>query len=335
MAMTKDYEEVLPRSDPDAAPVDEDFFPSAGREEPGAAPAIGIRGPVFILAPPRSYTSLVCAMLGQHPQLYGLPELHLFGAETLGEWWRFCERAGFARKDGAVRATAQLFFGAQTEETVKEARAWLRRRWHLSTGMLLELLGRQVRPRILVEKSPSITYWVARMRRAHGMFPGAGYIHLLRHPRTQAESMLRLLERKQERGVPVGQYWVDPPLGWYANHYNICTFLSSIDEGQSIRIRAEELLSEPDRVVRSIFEWLGLRTDPEAIDAVKHPERSPYACIGPKGAGFGNDRDFLENPEFHAAPIPPSNLQDPLDWRTDGRGFPSRVKKLAREFGYE
>ena len=39
--------------------------------------------PLFLLAPPRSYTSLVNAMLGQHPQAFGLPELCLFNVEKL------------------------------------------------------------------------------------------------------------------------------------------------------------------------------------------------------------------------------------------------------------
>ena len=39
--------------------------------------------PLFLLAPPRSYTSLVNAMLGQHPQAFGLPELCLFNVERL------------------------------------------------------------------------------------------------------------------------------------------------------------------------------------------------------------------------------------------------------------
>mgnify|MGYP006327808131 CR=1 FL=1 len=43
--------------------------------------------PVFLLAPPRSYTSLINAMLGQHPQCFGLPELCLFNVETLVELW--------------------------------------------------------------------------------------------------------------------------------------------------------------------------------------------------------------------------------------------------------
>ncbi|MBE2242527.1 MAG: sulfotransferase, partial [Burkholderiaceae bacterium] len=44
--------------------------------------------PLFLLAPPRSYTSLVNAMLGQHPQAFGLPELCLFNVDKLIDLWR-------------------------------------------------------------------------------------------------------------------------------------------------------------------------------------------------------------------------------------------------------
>jgi hypothetical protein len=102
-----------------------------------------------------------------------------------------------------------------------------------------------------------------------------------------------------------------------------------------MRVRGEDLLADPDRVVRSIAEWLGVRTDPEALEEVKHPERSPYACPGPKGAIFGYNRNFLNNPSFHAAPVKASNLDDPLSWQRRGEGFPPWVKKMAREFGYQ
>jgi hypothetical protein len=32
---------------------------------------------MLILCPPRSFSSVVSAMIGQHPQLYGFPELNL------------------------------------------------------------------------------------------------------------------------------------------------------------------------------------------------------------------------------------------------------------------
>lgn len=46
-----------------------------------------MRDPLFIVAPPRSYTSVVAGMIGQHPQAYGLPELNLSHADTLGDLW--------------------------------------------------------------------------------------------------------------------------------------------------------------------------------------------------------------------------------------------------------
>ena len=39
--------------------------------------------PLFILGSPRSFTSLVCAMLGQNPDAYGVPELNLFIEDNL------------------------------------------------------------------------------------------------------------------------------------------------------------------------------------------------------------------------------------------------------------
>src|SRR5713226_5842329 len=103
--------------------------------------------PVFVLAPPRSFSSIIATMLGQHPQMYGLPELELFAAETIGEWWDLCSESTFPRAHGALREVAQLYYGEQTEETVKLARGWLRRRAHFTTGYFLEVLARKVHPR--------------------------------------------------------------------------------------------------------------------------------------------------------------------------------------------
>jgi hypothetical protein len=291
--------------------------------------------PVFILAPPRSYTSLACAMLGQHPQMYGLPELHLFSAEWMRGWWRMCSRGQWWRMHGALRAVAELYFGGQTEETIKEAQRWLIDRLHMRTGTVFDLLSQRVWPGIPVEKSPSIGYSMDRLKRVDRMCAGARYIHLLRHPRTQAESMLRFRKEAQARGEPVDSYWEDPPCGWYAIHSNICMFLGAIGERRSLRVRGEDLVKEPDRVLPSIFTWLGLRADCDAIEEAKHPERSPYASLGPAGARFGNDRNFLKNPRFDARSVEASNLDDAISWRVDGRGFSPRLKRLAREFGYE
>jgi hypothetical protein len=319
-----------------------------------AAPALintPVERPIFVLAPPRSFSSIVSTMLGQHPQMYGLPGLELFAAETIGEWWDLCSDATFPMAHGALRAVAQLFFGEQREESVKLARGWLRRRAHFTTGYLLEVLAERVHPRIVVDKSMSNIYQPKSLRRSAQMFPGARFIHLVRHPHGHAESVLKFLREREKEGRVSAAHWIrrlaawpgvnndgtelDPQRGWYVLHARIRKFLESVPSEQQLRIRGEDVVTDPDLHLRKIAGWLGLRTDAAAINEMKHPERSPYACFGPPGARFGNDRFFLENPALRPACAEPQSLEGPVGWLGDGRGFSSDVRRLAGEFGYE
>lgn len=314
--------------------------------------------PLFILAPPRSFTSVVGAMIGQHPQMYGLPEMHFFGYETVSDYWQACLLANYTMKDGALRAVAQLVFGGQSETTVKLARGWLRRRYHLTTGALLEQLAQRVHPKIFVEKSPNSLNRREPMSRMYEMFPEARFIHLVRHPRGHAESIMKFIGQRRKLGPIPRSHWLiylstyphtndgqgrkvrpkldlDPQFGWYAVNANIHDFLKSIPEAQKLTLRGEEMLTDPDRTLREVCLWLGLRADNEAIEEMKHPERSPYACIGPAGARYGNDTFFLRNPVLRPAQAQEHSLKGPLSWRQDGREFAPRVKELARQFGYQ
>jgi hypothetical protein len=118
-------------------------------------------------------------------------------------------------------------------------------------------------------------------------------------------------------------------------HVNICTFLDGLPKGQQMCVRGEDLLRDPDAYLRRIAAWLGLRTDNEAIQAMKHPEQSPYAGFGPLNARLGNDPSFLENPALRNGPqARKPTLEGPLRWRRDGGEFSPEVKELARAFGY-
>lgn len=311
---------------------------------------------VLILAPPRSFTSVTCAMLGQHPELYGVPELRLFAAETLGEWLTLCRKAHYPMASGTLRAVSQLIFGEQTEASIQMAHRWIRRRSHWSTQRLVRLLGELVYPRILVDKSPTTVYSTHDLRRAFRMFPRARFIHLLRHPRGQSESVLKLIrfiEERRQSPLPPRNWLVrlasfppfpsaegedveilDPQRAWYVLNTNICRFLESIPPAQATAVRGEDLLADPDFFLERIAEWLGLRTDRAAIEAMKHPEQSPYVGFGPKGASRGNDPFFLKNPTLRAIHNDPKSLNGSLSWREDRKGFLPEVKKLARSFGY-
>jgi sulfotransferase family protein len=313
-------------------------------------------------------------MLGQHPQMHGLPETHLFGDETMEQWWSRSVHETFQMAHGLLRAVAQLCFGEQTERSVKLAAGWLRRRSSSTSGIVFEELACKVYPLVLVDKSPSMVYSLESMRRAYQFFPQARFIHLARHPRGHGESVLKYLSElaKPEyvpltveaipglkRQTPLGAVpqWisdlasfpysspgqevdsqspsgVDPQRGWYVLNMNVVIFLKSIPRHQWMTVRGEELLTAPDTGLREIVAWLGLRADSEAIEEMKHPERSPYACFGPPGARLGNDIFFLQSPTLRPARAKVQSLEGPLSWRRDGQGFLPEVKELARYLGY-
>lgn len=314
-----------------------------------------IADPVFILALPRSFSALIGTMLGQHPQMYGLPETHLFGCATVSEWWDMSSKESFNMSHGLVRAVAQLYFGGQDEDTVVQARAWLRRRLDFTTGYLLEMLAEKASPRILVDRSPSIVYSQTSMDRAHLMFPLARFIHLVQHPRGYADSVMNGI-RESARNGPVPQWMLDlasypgatlnpvdvaghdkdldPQRGWYTLNTNICRFLDSIPDSQKICVRGEDLLGDPDPALGHIADWIGVRSDAEVIEEMKHPERSPYACLGPPSARYGNDYDFLAHPTFTPASNSPEALGGELGWGRDGTEFSTEVRALVQRFGY-
>ena len=64
--------------------------------------------PLFILAPPRSFTSVSCGMIGQHPQLLGLPETNLFARADYNQL-ALLFRVRPRLQHGLLRAIAELY----------------------------------------------------------------------------------------------------------------------------------------------------------------------------------------------------------------------------------
>jgi hypothetical protein len=325
-----------------------------------------IADPVFVLSAPRSFSSVVCAMLGQHPRLHGLPETHLFRDNTMEQWWDRSTAVSFDHTHGLIRAVAEVVYGGQSDTDVRKAKGWLQRRLTLTSGMVFEELARSVYPCALVDKSPSIVYDVDAMQRAFRFFPEARFIHLVRHPRGYGKSVLRYLEllgrpEYQPRGRPATPpkppIWiqglatfsysspqdpdyearragVDPQAGWYVLNRNVVTFLKEIPQEQQLMVRGEDVLADPEATLAEITSWLGWKAEGTVLEEMLHPERSPYAHFGPPGARLGNDILFLENPALRPVVIVPDSLDGPMPWATDGAPFLPEVRDLARQFGY-
>ncbi len=299
--------------------------------------------PIFLLAPPRSYTSLVNAMLGQHPQAFGLPELCLFNVDKLVDLWRGSKSEipenGPLVRHGLLRAIAEIYCGEQRTGTINMALAWASAREEWDTGQVFHALVDKLHPLVPVEKSPSYTMSVKRMQAMRRAFPNARFVHLVRHPVAQCKSLMAINDGAfslKVEGFELGEDYalLEPQIAWHDINMNILDFLDDVPAEQQIRLRGENVMAEPQRYLAEIARWAGLRDDDEAVDAMMHPERSPFACFGPITALFGNDPNFLAGPTFrpHKPKVP--KLNEPVPWRNDGKGLYPEVIRLANEFGY-
>ena len=276
-------------------------------------------------------------MLGQHPQAYGLPELNLFLADTLGEIIHTLQHNRPHGLSGLLRTVAELEYHAQTPENISRAQKWLAQHQHWTTQQVFAWLVQQTASRVLVEKSPSTALHASRLVRLHRNFPDAYYLHLVRHPRPTCKSVHELQQKTAILGNRRSSQPAYPEDLWLRINMNILRFTARLPPGQTQIIQGEQLLSQPESYLRQIAEWLNLRTDSAAIAAMLHPEQSPYACLGPLGAPFGHDPNFLQNPHFEQRSIPATWLDGPLEWPVpDGRtAFSTATLKIARMLGYQ
>ena len=316
--------------------------------------------PLIILCPLRSFSSVVSCMLGEHPEAYGFPELNLFVAETVGALLEYHRNLDRPRWDGLLRTLAQLHEGVQTEDSIMNARVWLQNRKKWTTKALFDYLLEHVAPKVGVEKSPATVMQVQDLERAYHMYSKAHFLHLTRHPISAGKSIQNQLQIKAQavknkfdnldqpsvknsEDDPVDSIklrfklnvdkLVDPHKIWLTAHQNIVRFTDTLPPGQSMRIKGEDLLSNPDVYLPQISEWLGLRTDPQAIQSMKHPENSCYAYLGPVGAKFGNDYKFLESPKLREGKIEEPLIKDSKNLTPDQDLFDA-VESLANRLGY-
>lgn len=293
---------------------------------------------LIILSPPRSFSSVVSTMIGQHPQLYCFPELHLFVADSVAAILdREAKKQNHTGPPGVLRTLAELHYGTQTIATVLKAGAWVVERRDWTTKELVDHLCELVAPRIAIEKSPVTCAKPAYLERTYNYYPDAFYLHLTRHPLATRKSMDEFFNRPQQVVSLTGNkrsMEMDPLLIWYRVHMNIIDFTAKLPPSQAMRIKGEDLLSEPDRYLPQIAEWLGVRTDRAAIEEMKHPERSPYAHVGPPTARGGNDGKFMRSPALREGRVREPSLRDAFA-RGEIAWLSEEGRAMCREVGLE
>lgn len=267
---------------------------------PPAPDSTGQPDPVFIVALPKSYTSVLSGMLGQHPGLRGMPELNLFVGETVLDW--AMQPAHGIMCDGLLRSVAQMLHGEQTEQTVALALAWLQTRADRKVSEVFDALRHWAAPAALIDQSPVYSRKPAYLQRILRLYPGARFIHMTRNPVTWLGSMAKWGPAGQAvlqmyRETEVGPEAMQDPIAlWQLVHEGIGNMLGSLGPDRYIRVMGEDCVTRTDEVLVRLLTWLGLSHDESVLAAMHHPEDSDFAFWGPPGARGGNNPDFLTSP---------------------------------------
>ncbi len=256
------------------APVDEErvaAFRRLVRPLPPLSPgqAAEPRNPraLFVLAPPRSGTTLLRVMLGGHPRLFAPPELELLSFNTLAE-----RRAAFAGNggrdrfwlEGAIRAVMEAR-GCPADEAEAIVETGEREGW--STRRLYAEIQGWTAGRMLVDKTPSYALDPAVLARAEEAFEAPLYIHLVRHPYGMIHSfeeakLDQLFFRHPHR---FGRREL-AELVWLVSQRNILDCLAGIPAERQRRVAFEELLARPAAVLGGLCDFLGLRYHPDMAE---------------------------------------------------------------------
>lgn len=228
------------------------------------------RRAIFVLAPPRSGTTLLRVMLAGHPQLFAATELQLLGFNNLHE-----RRNAYCGKfslwlEGTLRAIMEIK-GCSAEEAKQlmsdyEAQG-------LTTQQFYALLQSWIGERILVDKSPSYVLDPEALHKAEADFDETFYIHLVRHPYPMVRSfesyhMDQVLYLKEHNFAPrqLGE------LVWLASH-NTLDFLSKIPAQRQLRISFETLVSQPRTVMEDFCQQMIIPFHPDLINPYHEIEK--------------------------------------------------------------
>jgi len=293
-----------------------------------ASVVTGDRNPpaIFILSPPRSGTTLLRIMLAGHRDLFSASELQLLGFATMQERADAYTGRFSGWLDGLIRTLMEIE-GLDAEAA--KAAIHAAESEGVTTKAFYRRLQDAIRPRLLVDKSPSYAMDPAALRKAEADFDGARYIHLVRQPGPMIESFAR---HHMDQVLHIGEHPFAPrqlaEALWTASHRNVLEFLAGVPPERWVRVRFEELVTDPDAQMESLCRALGLPFDPAVLQPYEGVESKMVDGVYPESAPMG-DPNFLARGR-----IDPSTAQASGP-SGDAAPLGAPTVELAATFGYD
>lgn len=210
---------------------------------------------IFIVAPPRSGTSLLSLLLNEHPSFISFNELNLMGFSTLDERANAFDKRFSLWKEGAIQAVMRL-----QNCDVETAKALIQNLTHeeISTKDFYKKLQQWATPKTIIDKTPAYALDASILQKINEDFESPFFIHLMRHPFSMVQSFEKY-HLNQVLHLKTHPYNAKQlaELVWLYSHRNITTFLEGIPTNQKFHIKYEDLVQRPEEILRKLYQQLG------------------------------------------------------------------------------
>ncbi|RMD95403.1 MAG: hypothetical protein D6813_00460 [Calditrichaeota bacterium] len=268
---------------------------------------------IFIFSAPRSGSTLLRLMLSRHPSLFCPPELGLLTFDSVQAW--FDNQLKTFSKE-VVLHNLKICTGLDHESCQK-----LLTKTSSKSGSIQDfykLIQDYAGTRTLVDKTPGYAMDINTLMKAEQFFENPKYIYLVRHPYSVIESFVRNRFEKLLCEEEVDPYWFAEKV-WLTCNYNIQLFSQNIDVNRFYKVTYETLVSQPEKVLRGLCEFLQIDFDERLLQPYEGDQMV---------AGIG-DPDVFQHDKIDA------NLGE--KWKTIRlpRMLSDITLKLATELGYQ
>ncbi len=318
----------------DLAPVDEvlvqrilNLIDSLTPDNPEFDPTDRNPPACFVLAPPRSGSTLLRVMLAGHQRLFAPPELELLGVDTLDQWGHG-EQINTWR-NGLIEAFRNTF-GWSLDQARSELTRWIYEK--KPTHEVYALLQQGIGDRLLIDKTPGYSASLAILRKAERWFRDVRYIHLVRHPcdtiLSFQEYRLHLAFARLQKMLSCLQPSQISELSWLIGHGNILRFLEEVPPERFCRIYFESLVAHPRQEMERIAAFLGIPFSEEMIYPYRNQQQKMLSGADGSGLSQGDQKFQHQYREIDPSTAGRWKLASPE------MQMGELTRSLARQFGY-
>lgn len=297
--------------------------------------------PIVILAAPFCGSSWLAGVLSALPEVYAAPQLCAFMADELGELLEIFAVSQDEHGDGLHRTIADLYFGGQGDAEIDAAHGWLLARAAQPVTAILDEIAAKVAPRRLLLPETEAPLRPMELRRLGQWRDDTQYVHLVRHPWSQGCRFAGWLQDRLFVPVDFRDFsrfppLPDPQIAWLRANQNLENFFAARSAATSVlRIGSEAFDDDFAAALTILARSLALPADAPARAQQHDPADWRYAARGPDRAPGGLEADVRgEWPDDAERLARAPQIDAPLPWRPDGRGFADEVLKLAARYGY-